>query len=50
MSSFKQFLAENKLWWIIPIVIVLGLVAWMLFADTDADKAEAASPFIYDSY
>jgi Family of unknown function (DUF5989) len=50
MSSFKQFLAENKLWWIVPIVIVLGLVAWMLFGGGGAGKAGADSPFVYDSY
>jgi len=50
MSSFKQFLGENKLWWIIPIVIVLGLVAWMLFSEPEGAKPGADSPFLYDSY
>jgi hypothetical protein len=50
MSSFKQFLAENKLWWIVPIVIVLGLVGWMLFAGQGDATSGADSPFLYDSY
>jgi len=50
MSSFKQFLAENKLWWIVPIVLVLGLVAWILFAGGDEGKPGTDSPFLYDSY
>jgi len=51
MSSFKQFLAENKLWWILPIVIVLALVGWMLLSDPPGSgKPGEDSPFLYDSY
>jgi len=48
MSSFRQFLVENKLWWILPIVIVLALVGYLLIFG-GADGA-ADSPFNYDMY
>jgi hypothetical protein len=47
MSSFRQFLVENKLWWILPIVIVLCLVGYLLFFGGDPT---ADSPFNYDMY
>ncbi len=47
MSTFRQFLAENKLWWILPIVIVLCLVGYLLFFG-GADASD--SPFAYDLY
>ena len=49
MTSFGQFLRENKLWWIMPIVIVLVLVGWLLF-QTGGGGPEEASPFVYDAY
>ena len=49
MSSFRQFLGENKLWWILPIVIVLALVGWMVVNQPGQD-AEPDSPFAYDVY
>jgi len=49
MSSFRQFLGENKLWWITPIVIVLILVGWLLF-QTSHGEDSGASPFVYDAY
>lgn len=40
--EFWQFLCENKKWWMLPILLVLGLIAGlMLFAGT------GAAPFIY---
>ena len=48
MSSFRHFLGENKLWWILPIVIVLAL-AGFLIAHGSGDSA-ADSPFNYDMY
>lgn len=50
MNGFLQFLDENKAWWITPIVIVLGLVAYLVFfADGPGSEApEAAQPFVYD--
>ena len=47
MSSFRQFLGENKLWWILPIVIVLGLVGYLIFTNSGSG---ADSPFNYDMY
>jgi hypothetical protein len=49
MSSFRQFLVENKFWWITPIVIVLILVGWLLF-QTGQGGSASDSPFIYDAY
>ena len=49
MSSFKQFLAENKLWWITPIVIVAALVAYVLITGSGGEGA-GDSPFEYDQY
>ena len=50
MNGFLQFLDENKAWWITPIVIVMGLVAYLVFfADPpSSDSADDASPFVYD--
>ena len=49
MKSFVQFLMENKVWWITPLVIVLGLVVVLVvFGDPDPADPEAASPFTYD--
>ena len=50
MSSFTKFLAENKVWWITPIVIVLGLVAYLLFVQQDPDALGEDAPFVYDLY
>jgi Family of unknown function (DUF5989) len=41
-SEFWSFLAQNKKWWLLPIVIVmLALGAMLLLSGT------AATPFIY---
>ncbi len=42
LAEFVAFLAENKLWWMAPILIVLGLVG-VLFAL----GATGAMPFLY---
>ena len=49
MSSFRQFLVENKLWWITPIVIVLILVGWLLI-QTGRGGSSGDNPFVYDAY
>jgi hypothetical protein len=36
-----RFAAENKVWWIVPMVVVLGLLAAVIFT------AQASTPFIY---
>lgn len=44
-GEFVYFLRENKKWWLLPIVIVLGLVGTLaLFAGT------GAAPFIYTMF
>ena len=47
MSSFRQFLAENKIWWILPIIIVLLVVGWVVLTGGDSGDA---SPFVYDVF
>ena len=42
VTEFYHFLRDNKKWWLIPIIVVLGAVgilAWM--------TAGGAAPFIY---
>jgi len=42
VSEFFYFLAYNKKWWLLPILVVMGLVgALALFAGS------GAAPFIY---
>jgi hypothetical protein len=40
--EFLDFLAENKKWWLLPILIVIGL-----FGILAALAASPAAPFIY---
>ena len=42
ISEFVQFIAENKIWWMLPIVIVLGIIGFLAFLTTTG-----AAPFIY---
>ena len=40
--QFLEFLKDNKKWWLLPIVVVLGLIGLLaVFAGT------GAAPFIY---
>lgn len=42
MQEFYYFLRDNKKWWLLPILLVLGMVGLLaLFAGT------GAAPFIY---
>lgn len=43
--EFLQFLRENKKWWLLPIVLVLGAIS--LFAIL---AGTGAAPFIYTIY
>ena len=36
-----RFAAENKVYWIVPLLLVLGLLAAVIFA------GQASAPFIY---
>ena len=50
LNPFLKFLSENKAWWITPIVIVLGLVAWLILSEgSQASGPSNADPFIYDA-
>ncbi len=42
VAEFIDFLKHNKKWWLLPIVLVLGLIAGALFL-----TGTAAAPFIY---
>ena len=42
IMEFVDFMAENKAWWMVPILVVLGLVG-VLFAL----GATGAMPFLY---
>ena len=43
--EFLQFLAENKKWWLLPIVLVLGAISLLaVFAGT------GLAPFIYSTF
>lgn len=42
VSELTAFILENKKWWLIPVLLVLGLVSLLvLFSST------GAAPFIY---
>lgn len=42
ISEFVAFMAENKMWWLAPILIVFGLLGILLILG-----ATGAAPFIY---
>ena len=44
LKEFFEFIKENKKWWLIPIVLVLGLVALLVIL---ANTIPATAPFIY---
>jgi hypothetical protein len=41
-SEFVLFIKENKAWWMIPILLVLGLVGVLVLL-----SSTGAAPFIY---
>lgn len=41
LREFVAFARANKAWWIVPLVVVLGLVALLAVA------SQATSPYIY---
>ena len=41
-SEFVLFIKENKAWWMIPILVVLGLVGLLVVL-----SSTGAAPFIY---
>jgi hypothetical protein len=42
VQEFGMFIIENKAWWMVPIVAVLGLVGLLVLLGTTG-----AAPFIY---
>lgn len=42
IAEFLMFIVENKIWWMLPIVIVLGIIGVLAFLTTTG-----AAPFIY---
>ena len=42
VAEFVQFMAENKVWWLTPILIVFGLLGVLLILG-----ATGVAPFIY---
>ena len=42
VSEFLSFLAHNKKWWLLPIVIVMLFLGVLIFL-----SSTAAAPFIY---
>lgn len=42
VAEFIAFMAENKMWWLTPILIVFGLLGVLLLLATTG-----AAPFIY---
>jgi len=42
VSELAMFIMENKKWWLIPIVLVLGLVGMLVLL-----TSTGAAPFIY---
>lgn len=42
VAEFWMFIKENKIWWMLPIVLVLGLVGILAFL-----TSTGAAPFIY---
>jgi len=49
--SFRQFLVDNKWWWIVPVLLVVGLVGFIVWRNLNGDPAvDESSPFQYDLY
>jgi hypothetical protein len=42
VAEFVAFMAENKMWWLTPILVVFGLLGVLLVLG-----ATGAAPFIY---
>jgi len=42
ISEFVMFMAENKMWWMTPILVVFGLLGVLLILG-----ATGVAPFIY---
>lgn len=45
VQEFYYFIVENKAWWMVPILVVLGLLALLV-----ALAPTGAAPFIYSLF
>lgn len=41
LKNLGGFAWENKIWWMVPLVLVLGLLAFVVFS------GQAVTPFVY---
>ena len=41
LQNLGRFAWENKIWWMFPLVLVLGLLAFVVFS------GQAVTPFVY---
>jgi hypothetical protein len=49
--SVRQFLIDNKWWWIVPVLLVVALVGFIVWRNMHGGSgAGADSPFQYDLY
>jgi len=49
--SVRQFLIDNKWWWIVPVLLVVALVGFIVWRSLNGGSgAEGDSPFQYDLY
>jgi hypothetical protein len=46
LRQFFQYLAENKKLWLLPVLIVLGIVAIAILVS----QSQAIAPFIYSLF
>jgi hypothetical protein len=44
LAEIFQFARENKVYWIVPLVLILGLVIFLVVT------SQAATPFIYNLF
>ena len=49
--SVRQFLIDNKWWWIVPVLLVVGLVGFIVWRNLNGGPGvDESSPFQYDLY
>ena len=50
MSSLRRLLVDNLLWWLVPLLVVLGLGVWALSQSAGPEPPAEGGPFQYDAY
>ncbi len=48
--SLMRFLGENKIWWMLPILIVLLAVGFVMYMNEVSEEDVGDEPFVYDMY